>query len=138
LNTPSAWVAHIRIWELADGRCIRILEGHTDAVRSLSLTPDGRWLLSGSADETLSLWELDWEYEVPATTEWDGGARVYLEQFLRRLQQRNPAAPVRWDPPALQGLLVELQNRGYGWLNPDRIRFTLEQMTEEARNVDAP
>jgi WD40 repeat protein/serine/threonine protein kinase len=125
----------IRIWELASGRCVRLLEGHTDAVRSLSLTPDGRWLLSGGADETLSLWELDWDYEVPPQADWDAGARVYLEQFLTRLHLRNPGAALWWDPPAFQQLVVELQQRGYGWLNADTVRRVLEEMAEGEKGI---
>lgn len=34
------------------------LTGHTDWVQSLQFTPDGKWLLSGSHDETIRVW--DW------------------------------------------------------------------------------
>jgi WD40 repeat protein/serine/threonine protein kinase len=120
----------IRIWELVTGRCLRVIEGHTDVIRSLALTADGRWLLTCSADETLSLWELDWDYEVPSPTDWDAGARVYLQQFVSRQLLRHPGAPLWWDPPMFQGLLTDLQHRGYGWLRPDGVRRVLEEMAE--------
>jgi predicted Zn finger-like uncharacterized protein len=40
------------------GRCLRLFEGHTDWVSSVSLSGDGRLGLSGSADGTLKLWEV--------------------------------------------------------------------------------
>jgi WD40 repeat protein len=48
----------LRLWELATGQCVRTFEGHTDDVDSVSISPDGRWGLSGSDDKTLRLWEL--------------------------------------------------------------------------------
>jgi WD40 repeat protein len=40
------------------GHLIRILEGHTDSVRAVTVTSDGRCALSGSDDRTLRLWNL--------------------------------------------------------------------------------
>jgi hypothetical protein len=39
-------------------RLIRTFTGHTDRVFSVAIAPDGRTGLSGSADETLKLWDL--------------------------------------------------------------------------------
>lgn len=55
--------------------CLQYL-GHTKAVRSISVSPDGQYLVSGSDDGTVMLWEVDcclcrhvWDFNgVPVTT----------------------------------------------------------------------
>ena len=36
----------------------RVFEGHTEGIVSVALTPDGRWALTGSNDNTGLLWNL--------------------------------------------------------------------------------
>jgi WD40 repeat protein/serine/threonine protein kinase len=50
--------ASIRVWDTANGNCLRILQGHAREVESIALTKDGAGLLSGSQDRTLKLWNL--------------------------------------------------------------------------------
>ena len=40
-------------------QCLRTLEGHTDSVKSVSVSPDGRRAVSGSSDTTLRVWDLE-------------------------------------------------------------------------------
>jgi serine/threonine protein kinase len=35
---------------------IHTLEGHTNTVRSVAVSPDGKWLVSGSDDNTIKIW----------------------------------------------------------------------------------
>lgn len=39
------------------GKCIRTFQGHMDFVLSVALTPDGRWVLSGSKDRGVQFWD---------------------------------------------------------------------------------
>jgi hypothetical protein len=48
----------LRRGDLEGGQCLRALEGHTDEVCSVSVTPDGRRTVSGSEDKTLRVWDL--------------------------------------------------------------------------------
>jgi WD40 repeat protein/serine/threonine protein kinase len=43
----------------ASRRCLRTFEGHTNYVSSASFSPDGRFALSGSFDNTLRLWDIE-------------------------------------------------------------------------------
>jgi hypothetical protein len=48
----------IKLWDVASGREVRTLSGHTDWVWSVAFSPDGRLLASGSWDTTIKLWEV--------------------------------------------------------------------------------
>jgi WD40 repeat protein len=52
------------IFELKDS-FVRNFEGHKGWGKAVCFSPDGIYALSGSADKTLKLWELDWEWEFP-------------------------------------------------------------------------
>jgi formylglycine-generating enzyme required for sulfatase activity len=78
--------------------------------------------LSGSGDNTLKLWRLDWKYELPEWADWDDGAEPYLHNFLT---VRNG----KWNDDDFKLLINNLQNRGYGWLKPDGVKRELEKMT---------
>ena len=49
----------IRAWDVATGtEAATPLEGHTGWVGSLAMSPDGRWMASGSGDTTVIVWNL--------------------------------------------------------------------------------
>jgi WD40 repeat protein/nucleoside phosphorylase len=49
----------IRIWDVVLGRLLVVLRTHTDAVRSVAFSPDGRLLAAASNDWTLSIWSVE-------------------------------------------------------------------------------
>lgn len=49
---------HVKVWDPRSGKKSAELVGHTDNVRAVLVSEDGRFLLSGSADSTVRLWSL--------------------------------------------------------------------------------
>ena len=47
-----------RLWNNTHRRQLFALEGHTDETRSVAMSPDGRWLASGSTDGTARIWDI--------------------------------------------------------------------------------
>ncbi|MBD2181435.1 WD40 repeat domain-containing protein [Planktothrix sp. FACHB-1355] len=46
----------IKLWDLKNGQLLRTLKGHTDQVRAIAISPDGKILASGSDDKSIKLW----------------------------------------------------------------------------------
>jgi WD40 repeat protein len=45
-----------------------VFEQHKQAITSIAMTPDGRFIISGSEDHTMRQWELDWELDMKEAT----------------------------------------------------------------------
>lgn len=57
VSTTGKWLEKFH-----EGECLKVLEGHEDDVLSLAITSDGTTLISGSADNSIRVWN---------TTDWD-------------------------------------------------------------------
>jgi len=48
-----------RLWDLETGQCLATLKGHSEIVKSIQVTSDGRFAISGSNDTTVKIWNLE-------------------------------------------------------------------------------
>jgi WD40 repeat protein len=48
----------IRIWDTTRGNLLTVIKGHSDCIFSVAFSHDGKFLASGSADNTVKVWEL--------------------------------------------------------------------------------
>jgi WD40 repeat protein len=55
----------VKVWDSYTGELVRNLRGHKGLVSSLAFSPDGRWLVSGSRDHTVKVWDVRALSEVP-------------------------------------------------------------------------
>ncbi len=61
---------------------LRFLQGHTDTIQSVALSPDGKTIASASDDGTVKLWELEGENSNPIREIKDQGGWVRAVVFL--------------------------------------------------------
>ena len=47
----------VKIWDANNGKELHTLKGHTGSVRSVSYSPDGQRIASGSYDTRLKIWD---------------------------------------------------------------------------------
>jgi WD40 repeat protein len=47
----------VKLWDRAGGKEVRTFKGHSDWVRSVCFSPEGTFILSGSSDHTLKIWD---------------------------------------------------------------------------------
>ncbi|KAI8099343.1 WD40-repeat-containing domain protein [Halteromyces radiatus] len=58
LLATGSFDATIRLWDPLTGNCLHVLKNHSEAVYSISFSPDARLLASGSFDELLNVWDV--------------------------------------------------------------------------------
>ena len=96
-----------------------MVESFSQAV-FFAMSADGCKLLTGTKDGRVRLYRICYQFEFPGFSDWDEGARPYLEIFL--------TIHPDWTDEDFGGFISELQNRGYGWLRPEGVRAKILEM----------
>jgi WD40 repeat protein len=58
-QSARPWLRLVNRPAAGSGQCLQTLEGHTDRVSAVALTPDGKRAISGSGDKTVRVWDLE-------------------------------------------------------------------------------
>lgn len=51
-------ILQVKMWDLRKGEVVNTMQGHTDTITGMSVSPDGNFLLSNSMDNTIRVWDV--------------------------------------------------------------------------------
>jgi hypothetical protein len=95
-----------KVWELASGKELLTLKGHSGLVLSVAFSPDGQQIATGSGDGTAKVWEAatgqqvaTWQSEEEAATQRRAALRseeLKAAERERVLRAQDPAAIKQW------------------------------------------
>jgi len=94
----------IKLWDIAQRRCLRRLIGHRAAVSGISVTHDGEGAVSCGADCTARLWKVPFApFETGAVQEDADPVVEFRGKVSRRRPPSRPPPPLRAPRPAAPG-----------------------------------
>jgi WD40 repeat protein len=99
----ASWDGSVKLWDLASGRSIETLSGHTERVQALAWRPDGGTLASGSFDRIIRLWESqEGTLRVVLHGHWSAGVMMATSmcgtQLERLVGHQGGVTSVAWSP----------------------------------------
>lgn len=86
----------VKIWDVSTGLVLRNLTGHTDDALSVSWSPDGSRIVSGSKDISIKIWPAS--MNVPMLPHWPSYLDVNISATVSYMQQKIQRGTVheRW------------------------------------------
>jgi RNA polymerase sigma factor (sigma-70 family) len=116
----------IELWNTADGHRLHTLKGHTDHVRCIGFSPDGKTLASGGDDKTIRFWD------------------VAAGKELRQLKHHQGIGKILYSPTGklLASIdkveFVDKRDGSSTWYDDTRIRIWDTAAGKELRTFAAP
>ncbi|NUM36071.1 MAG: protein kinase [Candidatus Brocadiae bacterium] len=111
--------SHGRVWDIKTSREIKRFSGHNQAVTKSILSPNERWILTSSADQTIRLWDMQTQKE------------------LRVIKgNRGTVTSIAFSPDSTKAASVSDDNFLCIWdLNPHQERFFLSSMLYQTQSL---
>jgi WD40 repeat protein len=83
-----------KIWDTATHKMVAAPPGHTDLVLDVAFTPDGKTLLTCSADDSIKFWDTTTWKEIPPSL----GQKEYVSALALSPDGRRLATASKWPP----------------------------------------
>jgi WD40 repeat protein len=106
----------VQLMNVQDGQVVRLFRGHTAQITSLAVSPDGKFLLTGSLDDSAGLWDTATGTRVRRLEQPDQVTGVAFSPDGKYLLTGSPDMIVRlWD--AASGSLIRSYTGAQGAIN---------------------
>jgi WD40 repeat protein len=94
----------VTVWDAATGQEIRSFKGHTNSIFSVAFSPEGKRILTGSADKTAKVWDAEKGQDV-LSLNGTSGPVTFSPDGKRILTGSNDSPAKVWDAETGQAIL---------------------------------